>query len=109
MFARLAPQPPTPPLPDETEPRRPAPHVTLPTHEEIAERARQIYLRNGCKEGESEQNWLQAERELISEMLAKTMRYCDEPQPADPYVYESWDLEIAPLPSLRRPARTEAA
>lgn len=35
-----------------------------PTHEQIAARAFEIYLRNGCRPGEDEQNWLQAEKEL---------------------------------------------
>ncbi len=38
--------------------------ITVPTHEEIARRAYEIYLRNGRREGQSEQNWYQAEHEL---------------------------------------------
>jgi hypothetical protein len=34
------------------------------THEDISKRAYEIYVRNGCKEGQCEQNWLQAEQEL---------------------------------------------
>lgn len=34
------------------------------TREEIAKRAYEIYVANGCKEGQSEQNWLEAEQEL---------------------------------------------
>ena len=34
------------------------------THEDISRRAYEIYVENGCKEGQSEQNWLQAEQEL---------------------------------------------
>lgn len=34
------------------------------THEEISKRAYEIYAGNGCKEGQSKQNWLQAEQEL---------------------------------------------
>ena len=46
-----------------------APHpeqvaTTMLTHEDISRRAYEIYVRNGCKEGQSEQNWLQAEQEL---------------------------------------------
>ncbi len=34
------------------------------THEDISRRAYEIYVENGCKEGQSEQNWRQAEQEL---------------------------------------------
>ena len=34
------------------------------THEEIAKRAYEIYAEKGCPQGQSEQNWLQAEQEL---------------------------------------------
>ena len=34
------------------------------THEEISKRAYEIYVRNGCKEGQCKQNWQQAEQEL---------------------------------------------
>ncbi len=43
--------------------------TTLPSHEQIAERAREIYVRNGRREGQSEQNWFQAERELLTEAV----------------------------------------
>lgn len=35
-----------------------------PRHEEIARYAYKIYVETGCREGQSEQNWLQAERAL---------------------------------------------
>jgi hypothetical protein len=46
-----------------------APHpgqaaATMPTHKDISRRAYEIYVENGGKEGQSEQNWLQAEQEL---------------------------------------------
>jgi Protein of unknown function (DUF2934) len=34
------------------------------THEDVSNRAYEIYVENSCKEGQSEQNWLQAEQEL---------------------------------------------
>jgi hypothetical protein len=37
-------------------------------HEEIAKRAYEIYLRNGSQHGRDQQNWLQAESELRSEL-----------------------------------------
>ena len=38
--------------------------VTTLTHEDISKRAYEIYVKNGCKQGQNEQNWLQAEQEL---------------------------------------------
>ena len=40
--------------------------ATILTHKDISRRAYEIYVENGCKEGQSEQNWLQAEQELKS-------------------------------------------
>ena len=37
-----------------------------PTHEEIAQRAKAIYERNGCVPGRDLENWLTAEAELVS-------------------------------------------
>ena len=34
------------------------------THEDIARHAYEIYIEMGCRQGQSEQNWLQAEQEL---------------------------------------------
>ncbi len=34
------------------------------THEEIAKHAHEIYVKKGYQQGQSEQNWLQAEQEL---------------------------------------------
>lgn len=38
-----------------------------PTRDQIAIRAFEIYMRNNCRPGMDEQNWLQAERELRQE------------------------------------------
>ncbi len=44
---------------------RPGPVVaTMLTHEDIARHAYEIYVEKGCRQGQSEQDWLQAEREL---------------------------------------------
>jgi hypothetical protein len=40
----------------------------LPTHDEIQARAYDIYQRHGCQEGHCEENWLEAERELVEEL-----------------------------------------
>jgi hypothetical protein len=34
------------------------------THEDIASHAHEIYVEKGCRQGHSEQEWLQAEQEL---------------------------------------------
>jgi hypothetical protein len=38
------------------------------TCEQIAKRAHDIWVKNGCKHGQDEQNWLEAERQLKAEM-----------------------------------------
>ena len=38
--------------------------IAMPTHKDIAKRAYEIYVEKDCHEGQSEQNWLQAEQEL---------------------------------------------
>jgi len=38
------------------------------THDQIAQRAKQIWERNGRLPGHDEQNWLEAERELRAEL-----------------------------------------
>lgn len=38
--------------------------AAAPTQEDIAKRAYEIYVEKGCPEGQSEQNWNQAEQEL---------------------------------------------
>jgi len=38
--------------------------ITMPTHADIAKRAYDIYVKNGCKQGQCKQNWQQAEHEL---------------------------------------------
>jgi len=39
-----------------------------PTHEQIAERARTIWLEQGCLAGQDEQNWHDAEAQLKAEL-----------------------------------------
>jgi len=38
--------------------------AALLTHEDVARHAYEIYVEKGCQQGQSEQNWLQAEQEL---------------------------------------------
>lgn len=42
-----------------------------PTHEQISKRAHDIWLKKGCKHGQDEQNWLEAEAQLRAEMARK--------------------------------------
>ncbi len=39
-----------------------------PTHEQIAQRAQDIWKRHGCPPGEDRENWFEAEAELKREM-----------------------------------------
>src|SRR5688572_18066389 len=38
--------------------------TTVVTHDDIAQRAHDIYVKNGFQQGQSDQNWQQAERDL---------------------------------------------
>jgi len=39
-----------------------------PTHDQIAQRAQEIWTRHGCPPGEDRENWFEAEAELRREM-----------------------------------------
>jgi hypothetical protein len=54
------------PTTSETEANQPSPSITVtpPTDEEIAVRAYHIYLERGGGEGNPDDDWLQAKREL---------------------------------------------
>ena len=45
--------------------------VVTPSYEQIAQRAQEIWQKKGCLPGQDEQNWLEAERQLIAEMRRK--------------------------------------
>ena len=47
---------------------RPAHQAVVLTHELIAERARAIWLENGCSLNQDEENWREAEAQLKTEM-----------------------------------------
>ncbi len=42
-----------------------------PTHEQIAQRAHEIWVKNGGKHGDDQQHWLEAETQLKQEMGVK--------------------------------------
>ena len=44
---------------------------TKVTHEQIALRAREVWMKRGCRPGQDEQNWLEAERQLKAELGIK--------------------------------------
>ena len=52
-------------------PGRASPASTRLTHEQIAERARSLWLASGCLPGRDEQNWLQAEAQLKAELKSR--------------------------------------
>jgi hypothetical protein len=41
------------------------------THDKIARRAHELWVQKGCKPGQEEQNWLEAERQLKAELTRK--------------------------------------
>lgn len=45
-----------------------------PTHQQIAERAYQIYLANGCREGRAQDDWLQAQYELAQQPIRELVK-----------------------------------
>jgi len=45
-----------------------------PTHQQIAERAYQIHLANGCLEGHAEDDWLQAQYELLHQPIRELVK-----------------------------------
>jgi hypothetical protein len=46
--------------------------AVLPTHEAISKQAYKNYLVNECKQGESEKNWLNAEKDLKNRLKQLT-------------------------------------
>jgi hypothetical protein len=45
--------------------------ATRLTHEQIAERAKALWLASGCLPGRDEQNWLEAEAQLKAELKSR--------------------------------------
>jgi len=50
---------------------RPTTKGPMLTHEQISRRAHEIWLKKGCKPGQDEQNWLEAEAQLRAEMARR--------------------------------------
>ena len=38
--------------------------IPIPSHEDVARRAYEIYIKHGCRPGQCKQNWQQAENDL---------------------------------------------
>jgi len=51
-------------------------HIQMPppTEQQIAERAYQIYLANGCREGRAQDDWLQAQYELAQQPIRELVK-----------------------------------
>ena len=56
------------PMPHNVPPPA-SPLLSVPTHGDIAQRAYDIYVQNGCNEGQCQQNWQQAEKDLHEQGL----------------------------------------
>ena len=41
------------------------------THDQIARRAHEIWIKQGCKHGRDQENWFEAERQLRAELAGK--------------------------------------
>lgn len=50
---------------NEIDPARMGEPIRGPTHDQIARRAYEIYLARGCEDGHAEEDWRQAERDLM--------------------------------------------
>lgn len=46
----------------------PPKNIIALTHEQIAERAKSIWLKRGCPNGQDEKNWQEAEKQLKQEL-----------------------------------------
>ena len=55
-------------------------------HEEIAEVAYQLYMKGGCVHGRDEQNWLDAERLVLTRHASQDI---EEPEGEDPMIADS--------------------
>ncbi len=59
----------------QTPPRRagtkPATTNAKITQEQIAKRAHEIWVKQGCKHGKDQENWFEAERQLKAELAGK--------------------------------------
>jgi hypothetical protein len=40
-------------------------------HEQIAQRAHEIWVKQGCRDGQDQQHWLEAERQVKAELGVK--------------------------------------
>ena len=59
----------TPPRRAGTKPRQATTSVRI-AHEQIAQRAHEIWVKQGCRHGHDQQHWLEAERQLKAELAS---------------------------------------
>ncbi len=59
-----------PPRRAGTKPRQATGNVTI-SHEQIARRAHEIWVKQGCRHGQDQQHWFEAERQLKAELASK--------------------------------------
>ena len=62
------------PQPIQDIPHPKANQSAMPSHEDIARRAYQIYLERGCPQDQSEDIWRQAEQEQLEQSLVGSFR-----------------------------------
>ena len=74
--------------------------IVLPTHQEIACRAYEIFVRCGREPSRPDQDWLEAQRELIREAISAV----GAPE-SDTPSEEQWEVETLHSPAAFRPAR----
>ena len=60
----------TPPRRAGTKPRQATTSVKI-AHEQIARRAHEIWVQQGCKHGQDQNHWFEAERQLKAELAGK--------------------------------------
>ena len=53
-----------------TKPQHATTGVTV-THEQIAKRAHEIWLKQGCSHGQDQEHWFEAERQLRAELARR--------------------------------------
>ena len=56
--------------------------ITMPAHDDIAKRAYEVYLDKGRQQGQCEQNWLQAEKDLLTRGVAEAQQCSEPPTPS---------------------------
>lgn len=72
--------------------------------DQIRERAYHLWLQNGCRNGEADQHWLTAEREVLAAFAATAKPASGQPRVARSAKKEATVTEIKPQAKARRRA-----